>query len=278
MASASKSASVEDLKFFSGFAWPIPAAFAGAVAAFRFEPGDVLYEQPVSYEKRRKRIKRGTRAIQVLARPSGQGAPDSETEGDPRRANWESPVRIALHDLAEGTQEVREISQGDLFVALWRGDETRLEGGSEPAAMPRTARDLGQWLPAALGVVRARTGEAKKAVRKGSRFLFVVDASSDSSRAKADMIEEGLEAGGVVERIDLTPAEALAEEADQFHPALAIRCLTMPTQDVEAVTAVLRQRLYGGGANAEADSADRFSVGRHGLLETLSGTETSEPA
>ncbi len=267
MSSATKSDSTTDLTLFQGFAWPVPAAFAGAVSAFRFEPGDVLYRDASGYAKPRRKPKKGSRAIQVLERPASSGAAIGAPEGDPRRVNWESRVRVAVLDLAAGTSVIRELTQGELFTAIWRGDDARFEGqGGESPVMPRSARDLGRSLEAARDVLVARSEPAAKG-RSGSRFIFVVDQSSNASRAKALTIEEGLQAAGAVERDDLTPVETGVLEAENYHPALLIRCLTLPGQDTEAVTRVLRSRLYGGGSKTDAN--DRFSVGRHGLLEAL---------
>ncbi|MFK7897640.1 MAG: hypothetical protein AB8G23_17530 [Myxococcota bacterium] len=290
MSGNAKQASNLDLSFFRGFSWPVPEAFSSAIAAFRFEPGDVLYDDVSGYAKLGRRRKKGARAIQVLERPSSSGGDEDVAEGDPRRANWESRVQIALHDLASGTQEILELTQGDLFMTVWRGEEAHLHAAAatreEPASMPLGARDLAQWLGAAGAVMRARSegaGSKKKTSSPGSRFLFVVDQSSDASRAKARTIEEGLEAAGSLERADLSPSEAGAEAAETFHPALMIRCLSLPGQDEASVTAILRQRLYGGGdgggANAgeETVKTDRFSVGRHGLLEPLEAPPSEEP-
>lgn len=273
MSSARKSPSTPDLSFFPGFVWPVPAAFAGAISAFRFEPGDVLYRDAAGYAKPRRKAKKGARAIQVLERPAGSGAGNATPEGDPRRVNWESRVRIAVFDLATGASANRELTQGQLFRVLWLGEEAWLEGPSgDSVEMPHPARDLGQSLEAARDRVVARSADGSKA-RSGSRFLFVVDQSNDASRAKALTIEEGLAGLGEVERLDLTPAEAGVPEGERYHPALLIRCLTLPGQDVAGVTEVLRSRLYGGvggvGGEAKADTGDRFSVARHGLLEAL---------
>jgi hypothetical protein len=108
--------------------------------------------------------------------------------------------------------------------------------------------------------------------KKGSRFIFVVDLASDASRSKASNIEEALRASGPVERIDLSPAKAGIEDPGRFHPALTVRGLVMPKRASHRVLPILRKCLYAGGSGKapESDQAsDRFSIGRHGILQDL---------
>ena len=273
MRSPKKTKAPSDLNFFEGFAWPVPRAFTSAVTAFRFESGDVLYSDASSYLKRPRKPKKGLRAIQVLERLANSAGSSSASEGEPRRANWESRIRVSVLDLASGKSTEVELTQGELFVLLWRGDEAVLLAGSgEVPAMPRTARELGQSLEAARDAILLRSKPARKS-RRGSRFLFVVDESSDASRAKALTIEEGLRTLGATERLDLTPAEVGVSNAAEYHPAVRIRCLTIEEKDPAAVGEILRSRLYGGGG--AADAGDRFSVARHGLLEALDADASS---
>jgi hypothetical protein len=109
----------------------------------------------------------------------------------------------------------------------------------------------------------------------------VVDKSSDGSRAKAAVIENALRVSGKVERLSLTPVQTEVDEAEAYHPALLVRGLLLAGRSEEDVHAALRSALYTGAAVAGASgssndsvegasgSSDRFSLARHGLLESF---------
>ena len=129
------------MELFSGFTWPVPRAFASAVAACRFEQGDVLYDDARAYTVGAAdgaTDGAGTRwgdvakelghAIQVLDPPrSARGAP-AEASGRRFDANWASPVTLELVDFRTGQTRVLETTQARLFTCLWRGSVRTLEG------------------------------------------------------------------------------------------------------------------------------------------------------
>jgi len=252
-------------------AWPVPVAFAGAIAAMRFEQGDVLYRDPAAYETLEGKIPKGLSAIQVLLpKRSARGTTSSEFEGDRRQANWQSEVTVELVDLARGKTEERVLTQGKLAMAIFRGEDAWLDLKREEPSMPRSARELQQRLDETVS-----SFDARQTATRGSRFLFVVDLASDASRSKAAAVEEALRATGVVGRIELSAEEAGIEDAQAYHPTAVVRCLVMPNRTTDAVLPILRGCLYGGasdgpdGAGADEAAPDRFSIGRHGLLQAI---------
>jgi hypothetical protein len=166
--------------FFPGMVWPVPVAFAGAIAAMRFEQGDVLYRDPAAYETLEGKIPKGLSAIQVLLpKRSARVSTSSEFEGDRRKANWQSEVTVELVDLARGQSQVRVLTQGKLAMAIFRGDDAWLDPTREEPSIPRSARELQQRLAEAVP-----SFDARQTARRGSRFLFVVDLASDASRSR----------------------------------------------------------------------------------------------
>ena len=258
--------------FFEGLAWPVPVAFATAVASMRFEQGDVLYRDRRAYDALEGEIPKGLSAIQVqLPKRSARAAP-SEFDGDRRRSSWQSEVTIELVDLAAGKSETRVLSQGRLAMAIFRGDERWLDPLCEEPPLPRSARELQQRLEQTL----ASFDELQTAA-KGCRFIFVVDLASDASRTKAMGVEEALRATGSVERIELSAERAGVEDPHSYHPTAVVRCLVLPNRTTEEVLPILRAQLYGGASeDSSADagneietSPDRFSVGRHGVFQAI---------
>jgi len=255
------------MEFFEGFAWPVPLAFAAALGGGRFEQGDVLFREAAGYGALEGRLSGKLSAIQVLLPPRGSHSTPAEIEGDRRQSNWDSEVTIERVDLVSGESETRTITQGQLLLAIWKGEDDWLEEDHEPPPMPRTARELQQRLDQSLASFEADASETT-----GCRFVFVVDRASDASLAKARSVEEALRETGAVARRESTPRQAGVEDGEEFHPTLAIRCLDLPGRSVDEVVPILRARLYGGASEESASSGDdangrdRFSVARHGLL------------
>jgi hypothetical protein len=257
-------------RFFEGFAWPVPRAFDAAVGPPRFEQGDVLYTDPAGYADLEGRLPKRLMAIQVLHPPRSVRSAAQGGEEDRRRSAWSSEVVIEWTDLASGRSDRRELTQGRLFTALWRGDEGWLDPDGPEPDPPSTARDL-QLVLEAFGPLFDACGLPGEE-RAGCRFLFVVDLASDASRVKAAAIEGALRALGELELADLVPAETPITDGERYHPALLVRGLFLPDRGEEEVRAALRAVLYGGASATavEGEAApDRFSVARHGLLEMI---------
>jgi len=262
------------MDFYEGFAWAIPAAFANALASFRFEQGDVLYDNPGPYEALSS-APRGL-ALQVLHPPRSARATPADFDGDRRRTSWESEV--VLEQTALDHSEVRQVTttQGRLLMTLWTGELAWLDDARESPPLPLAARELvGRLAEAATAFERQSAPELD-----GCRFLYVVDLASDASRVKSQTIQACLHELGEVGTQDLRPGAAELEDAARFHPALLIRAHTIPGRSEHDVTQCLRKVLYGGAASPavpkdesateEGSKNDRFSVARHGLLLQLS--------
>jgi hypothetical protein len=254
-----KGADEEAIAFLPGFAWAVPEAFAPAVSGYRFEQGDVLHRDRRGYDPLAGRIPAGLTALQLRLPPRSARAVPSEYEGDRRLANWQSEVELELVDPASGTAEVFTSTQGRLFRALWKGEEAGLRGGGDDPPLPRSARELAQAL---------RDGELALPLpsrrRRGCRFCFVVDLSSDASRAKSATIVDALTALGRIDATDRDPVAAGARDGGEFHPTLVVRELVVHDVDVETAEAALKRSLYAGSGETE-----RFSISRHGVLEAL---------
>ncbi len=257
------------LEVFERLAWPVPTAFAGALAGFRFEQGDVLFREPAAYDAVSDAASAGGTALQVLLpKRSGRATP-TDAEGDRRTALWESEVVLERVDLAEGASETLTTSQGRLLMTLWTGDEDWLRSERASPPVPLAARDLAGRLEEA-----KRTFVKGWKTRRGVGFVFVVDLASDASRTKAAAIEDALAPLGKLRRLARSPERAGVSEPERFHPALEVRGLAVAGTSEEEVQAALRGALYGGAQkdgepeDGEA-TADRFSVSRHGLMIVL---------
>lgn len=253
------------MELLSGFAWPVPRAFAGAVSACRFEQGDVLYSDGSGYEAWHEGSPRPAHRIQVLDPPKTARALTSEAGGKRALSNWTSRVELIVAAGDGPASPACVTTQGRLFTALWQGDLGWLEREDRDPEPPLLQRDLHKRLPEVAGYFRRRFAR-RKGARDGGLYLSAVDEASDASIVKAHGIESLLadRAAGVV--ATALPGQAGLEGAERFHPALVLHAVALPGADPAAVEELLAGLLYAGGADRDEEGSGRFSLSRHGLL------------
>ena len=259
-----------------GFAWALPAAFAGAVSTCRFEQGDVLHATRDGYGEWRK----GAPGVwlQVLDPPRSARAATGGADASRFVSQWTSPVELDLDDANGGALRRISTTQGRLFTCLWRGGLEALEAGEAPPP-PLLLADLQRGLEPTLAALRAALSRSKRRTKAdAAAMLFVsgLDRASDASLAKADTIATALASRFAITVHDAAPADAGVAEADQHHPALAVRGIRVEAADEAGVTEALKAVLYSPGARArsagseapdgEPATSGRFSLARHGLL------------
>lgn len=252
------------MEFLPGFAWPVPRAFASAVAACRFEQGDVLFDAAGAYEAWKPGRPPGIRfSVQVLDPPRTARLAPVDAEGNRFASNWSSPVTCEVGDRRESKTARVQTSQGRLFTCLWRGDPGLLrEAGSgevEDLPLPTGSRDLQKHVPTTVAGFQAASGHPAGV---GTWFVFVVDVSSEASLAKARDVDSALSAHHTVETFDRSPAEAGVPAGDGYHPALRVRAVWVEESRPDVVRGLLKGALYGP---AKA-GPDRFKLERHGVL------------
>jgi len=266
------------LDFFEGMAWAVPTAFAGALASFRFEQGDVLYRDAEAYSALEGAISAESIALQILHPPRSARTTPAEFDGDRRRTSWESEVRLERIQLATGKSAPLVVSQGKLLMTLWSGDEEWLDAEREEPPLPGAARELAARLEQAKSGFGRSLALQNASKGVACRFFFVVDLASDASRVKAQAIADALAPCGRIKSVDLAPIAAGLDEAEHFHPALVVRGIRINGASEGQVEEALRAALYGGGKrdndlkDGEAETTRRFSVARHGLLESNAAT------
>ncbi len=257
------------MELLSGFAWPVPRAFASAVSMCRFEQGDVLYDAACAYAEGEREPTSGPgHHVQIFDPPRSARAAPADAAGNRFAANWESPISFEFCDYGAGTTEVRTASQGRLFTCLWKGDREVLLGGGETASppLPAVARDLQRQLAQA---VPALQDALAKDVEVGLLYVAVLDQASESSLGKARLVESNLSSQHQCHTALLSPSAAGVPAAESFHPTLQLCGTAVATDDESAVRALLKAALYAptrAQSADEASSSDRFKLERHGLL------------
>jgi hypothetical protein len=110
------------VEFFSGFKWAVPVAFSDAVAACRFEEGDMLYDSPAAHMEPWADAKANINySLQVRFPARGSGTAES-AERYVFKGNWGSEVRVDVHPhKATIGENGITTTQGRLYSALWKG-------------------------------------------------------------------------------------------------------------------------------------------------------------
>ncbi len=251
------------MKFFEGFAWPVPRAFAAAIASCRFEQGDLLYSDRVAYGARSKTSAKVSYSIQVLNPPRSTRALKAGAEGGRFEANWDSDLELSLTAHEAGRKEIHSTTQGRLFRCLWLGDPAQVSSEAPAPEVPGGQRELHRRL----GEARASGAEH---FRRGSDpfwlFLSAFDEASDSARLKARAIEAVLTESFESSADLLWPAQVGLCEAERMGPTLrilgiALRAAGDPSSTEKKIEEKLRGLLFAGDSES-----GRFSLARHGLL------------
>jgi len=246
------------LEFFENFDWAVPRALSSAVATCRFEQGDVLYSDRSGYQAWSDGSRDLRYQLQVLDPPKSARVLASEQEGTRFSTNWSSQIEFELTDRLLGRSSRSISTQGRVFSCLWRGDPEWLSEDSPAPQVPLGQRELHGRLEQAQGFVEARL--ARVGAQALCVYLSAVDESSDAARLKAQAVETALsDAFPDLISDSFGPAEAGLDPDHGLHPALSLRAVAAPTDDLEAVEKHLREALYAG-------TGTRFSVTRHGLL------------
>lgn len=143
------------MDFFTKFKWAVPHAFGDALAACRFEQGDILYDTQLAYEgtwgESEKHI---TYSVQIKHPPRSLSSKvDTDLEST-FSSNWRSKVVFELYDHIQKKTKLVETTQGSLYKLIWKGDIKTYE--EDEAAIPRQAMDLleeldglGEWIASA---------------------------------------------------------------------------------------------------------------------------------
>lgn len=248
------------MELFDGFSWAVPRALSGAVAACRFEQGDVLYSDPCGYERWPLGARKLRYQLQVLFPPKSARAVATGQDGGRFSANWLSPVEFELTQREDGTCTRLVSTQGRLYTCLWRGSTDYLDQGQPDPPEPGGQRELHGRLAGAKEIFERHF--AKQWQEPFSVYLSAVDESSDAARLKASTVAAELrEHFGELAVQVLSPVQAGLDPEGELRPALSLVGVSVANRGLEAIEACLCNALYGG-----IGDSTRFSVSRHGLL------------
>lgn len=140
------------MDFFPKFKWAVPHAFSDALAACRFEQGDILYDTLMAYEGARGEAEKHiTYSVQIKHPPRSLSSKVDTDLESAFSSIWRSKVVFELYDHKQKMAKAVETTQGNLYKLLWKGDLEKYK--KDETDIPRQAMDLleefnglGEWI------------------------------------------------------------------------------------------------------------------------------------
>ncbi len=245
------------MEFFSGFKWAVPKAFSDAVALCRFEEGDILYDTEKAYIddwKEASKFIEYSLQVKYPARASGSA---SEKGGRVFSGNWDLEVRIDLYKNQEkvGVGQL-QTTQGRLFTALWKGDISVLDKGSEEPPIPLTVQDVTKSLDQS-------TQKAKDLSVGFPVFVMARDLSNPVSREKYSKVLTSLKKHLHNIPNILTPEKAGITQFENIAPTVEIAFFPMNGTSTEELHELVKSAIYVTSKNSKKNM---FRISAHGMI------------
>ena len=255
-------------EYFDGFAWAVPFAFADALAACRFERGDILYDTKRAYEGPWDRIRRHiSYSIQVefpSRAPVVRSREQREAKKSVFRSNWEQPVSFHLTHYLNNEADEITTTQGRLYTLLWEGNRKWLDEKTDAPPVPILAKGV-------LGDIQKAVPYFRKSVfghiKTGAMFLMPYDSSRLSVRSKFARLNANLKT--LRPRIELaSPEEAGVMCETRFAPTVKIACFCVEGTSVSELDNKLKGALYTRAKKRETYRIPE-GISAHGYLAAL---------
>ncbi len=252
-------------EYFEGFSWAIPTAFADALAACRFEKGDILSAARQAYA--------GTWAeapthiphsVQVKSPLRGAGTKTAKEEESVFSDNWNMTIEFSLTDHKKDKTKEVTTTQGRLYSLLWKGDLRYIDNTFESPPVPTLAMQI-------LPDLSRTTDHMRKSLIKGEAhacvFLMPYDRTRQLLTTKFCKIEDSFK--GFKTRICfLAPAEAGLLSETGFAPTVSIACFCVYETHDNAVEQALKKALYTPSKDKKTDK-EQFRITAHGYLGAI---------
>jgi hypothetical protein len=243
--------------FFEGFKWAVPKAYLDALSTCRFEQGDILYADRISYTESWKAVQTGQfDVIQVLHPGKSRGAAGDNDEQIFLR-NWDSTVQI---DLYKGSKRVNALpismTQGRLYTLLWTGAVAMLDANSKQPKVPKLARDLKKEL-------EKKIESIAEFASNGSFFAMLHDECNPTLAAKHLKLGAAFAkcTGGYIKQISLS--ECKFPNWTEVLPTVSVSLFGASKLDAEATRLLVKNCVY---KRTIASSKDQFSLAPHGVI------------
>lgn len=261
-------------KFFKGFAWALPSAFAEPLANCQFERGDVLYNTKQAYEGTwNEALPHIKYSIQVLSPMRGTNIKlEKNTEKKTEematfifKNNWKSNVEFTLTDYKTKKTTQIKTTQGRLYSLLWKGDISILDNTLSDPPVPILAK---QVLKNILDESEFVKKNIPNAIQDKIVFLMPFDSSRQILKMKLEKVENAL-SKFIYHSCFFSPYEINPSQENglqkEFAPTVKIACFTIENESISNIERTLKQVLYTPAKEKKTEK-EMFRINAHGLL------------
>ena len=241
-------------EYFSMFDWAMPIEYRDALEKCQFEYGDLLYDKEAAYEEETwgEALKQLSYVISIQSPPRSQITQASGISEGLFEINWNKPVELRLHNLKTDERKSIHTSQGNLYMALWKGLD-HLEGDKPPA--PKSALK---------GLSECETGgrllREARLHTSGPSFIMPFDETYPLLREKRQKILKRLKKAGIPFKLFIARLEKV--RPGRFLPSANMLAICAECDSDTKMLACLRKALYVENKNVEKRT---FRVFRHGF-------------
>jgi hypothetical protein len=249
------------MKLFPQFAWPVPVAFADALATFRFTEGDVFHDDSRAYSGSwSDALHYLSHSLQVtFPKSSSAVGQDTSIDDSLLTQNWGKTVQLTLvdHKAQKQTHNV-STTQGRVYTALYTGNLKSLSM-EVPCPVPLFLGALKKHIDDTLAdhfqTIRNVTDE----------FVFVwhFDPTNQAILEKERGMLKELTKLGAVRVYDASPQELGIENAEQMLPTISVRGYGISGTQEESLREALKKALYKPDPDAKRP---KFRLTAHGSL------------
>jgi hypothetical protein len=252
------------MNFFPEFKWAVLHAFSNALAACRFEQGDVFYDTQLAYKDTWAEAEKHVNySIQVKSPMRGSSTEVISNLESTFSANWASRVVFEFCDHRANTKKIIETTQGRLYNLLWHGGVNNYL--SDPIQMPKLASSLLDVLEDVAPVIQSNFIGS---LELGSILLLPFDISSQQLKDKNEQLKVNLWPHLLDHKLitlkDLTLSGRLS-----FVPTaqISVFLISKKIQDDE-VKNLIKKSLYRPARNKKS-TKEIFSISNHGILRFI---------
>ena len=249
------------MNFFPEFKWAVLHAFSNALAACRFEQGDVFYDTRLAYKGTwAEAEKHFNYSILVKSPMRGSSTEVTLNVESTFSANWASRVVFEFCDHRANTKKIIETTQGRLYNLLWHGDVNNYL--SDPLQMPKQASSLLGVLEDAASVIQSNFIGS---LEIGFVFLLPFDLSSQQLKDKNEQLKKHILPYLLDHKlIDLK--DTVLSDRLTFVPTAQISAflISKKIQEFE-LKEFIKKSLYRPARNKKS-TKEIFSISNHGFL------------
>jgi hypothetical protein len=248
-------------EYFDGFKWCLLKSFSEPLSKCRFEQGDIIYDTFLAYSlswgEAREKIKN---SIQIKFPLSTSSAKTTETDETIFKSNWNSEVIFDLFYYP--TLEKKEIktTQGNLYIALWKGDLSFVLDSDVFTESPLLLKDISQ-LPEIIQLFLPQI------VSNGYEYLFFfpIDETSSISKEKASKIEKAFKSDKILFKCNLvSPTQLKLPNVASICPTVKIAIYEI-NGNYKQINTSLKKALYVPSKTKKTEK-EVFRLKTHGTF------------